>query len=218
MPSPIMATNKSTNFKNVGVIGGSRGLGLQLKTLLESQEINVKSFSRREGQDINEPEGRKSIIEWLSNLEGKAHLVFTVGSIQQDSILNLNEESLISQFKTNLISIIVCISEALQVAQTKIESIVLIGSTAGIEGRENLISYSSSKAGLVAFMQATSDELMALGIRINIVVPERIRSELRREKFLEEDSSYLEELDVVEVILECLTKLHHGNVFSVRKI
>ena len=67
-------------------------------------------------------------------------------------------------------------------------------------------------------MQATSDELMALGIRINIVVPERIRSELRREKFLEEDSSYLEELDVIEVILECLTKLHHGNVFSVRKI
>lgn len=218
MPSPIVSTHKSTNFRNVGVIGGSRGLGLQLKTVLESQGVNVKSFSRREGQDINELVGRKTMIDWLSNLEGKAHLVFTVGSIQNESILNLNEESLISQFKTNLISIMVCISEALQVAQAKIESIVLIGSTAGVEGRESLISYSSSKAGLVAFMQATSDELMSLGIRINIIVPERIRSELRKEKFLQEDSSYLEELEVVEVILECLTKSHHGNVFSVRKI
>ncbi len=217
-PSAISVRDKLFINESVTIVGGSRGLGLELKSVLSTQGINAKSFSRSEGQDINDPQGRNSIISWISKLEEKTHLVFTVGSILHDSILNLDEKSFLNEYKTNLISIAMCISEVLQTSRAKIESIVLIGSTAGVEGRENLISYSSSKAGLVAFMQAVSNELLELGIRINVIVPERIRSELRKEVFLEEKSSHLEEFEVVEVILECLVGSHHGKVFSVRKV
>jgi ribitol-5-phosphate 2-dehydrogenase (NADP+) / D-ribitol-5-phosphate cytidylyltransferase len=217
-PSSISVRDDLFINGNVAIVGGSRGLGLELKSVLSSRGVNAKSFSRTEGQDINDLQGRISIIDWISNLEEKTHLVFTVGSILHDSILNLDEKSFLNEYKTNLISIAISISEALQRCREKLDSIVLIGSTAGVEGRENLISYSSSKAGLVAFMQAVSNELLELGIRINVIVPERIRSELRKEKFLEEKSSYLEEFDVVEVILECLVGPHHGKVFSVRKM
>jgi len=217
-PSAISVRDELFVNGNVAIVGGSRGLGLELKSVLSTRGVNAKSFSRSEGQDINDPQGRISIIDWISKLEEKTHLVFTAGSILRDSILNLDEKSFLNEYKTNLISIAMCISEALQKCRVKLDSIVLIGSTAGVEGRENLISYSSSKAGLVAFMQAVSNELLELGIRINVIVPERIRSELRKEVFLEEKSSYLEEFDVVEVILECLVGPHHGKVFSVRKI
>lgn len=218
IPSLITVRTGSLIDGNVAIIGGSRGLGLELKSELKRQKINVKSFSRSEGQDINNPKGRNSIIDWVSSLNEKTHLVFTIGSILHESILNLEEEKFLNEYRTNLISIALCISETLQRCTPKINSILLIGSTAGLEGREKLISYSSSKAGLVAFMQAVSHELLELGIRINVIVPERIRSELRKEMFLEEDSSYLEEFEVVEVIVECLVGSHHGKIFSVRKI
>jgi 2-C-methyl-D-erythritol 4-phosphate cytidylyltransferase len=217
-PSEYDFTNEGRIEDTVVIVGGTNGLGLRLCKELELSGVEVKIFSRRTGNDINDVLGRARILDWIWSSKEKIHLVFTAGTIEIESILTLDEESFINQFRTNVISIAMCISEVVKKSPEKIKSIVLLGSSAGMEGRENLISYSSSKAALVAFMQSVSEELFQLGIRINVIVPERINSELRKSKFVDKESVMLEETDVVKVIKDCLVNLDYGKIISVRKI
>ena len=200
----------------VTIVGGSSGVGRALKESLEKDSILVKSFSRREGQDLNQKIGRNQIIAWLASQLQPVHLVFTIGSLSSSYILSLNEQKVIEEFRTNLISIAMCISEVLQEKHINLLSITLLGSTAGYEGRAGFFSYSSAKAGLVALMQSIQDELRAMSIRINIIVPERIDNELRKRNFADSDKLALKEIDVAKAIRECMESELHGMIISIR--
>jgi NAD(P)-dependent dehydrogenase (short-subunit alcohol dehydrogenase family) len=57
-------------------------------------------------------------------------------------------------------------------------TVINIASGAGLRGLPGSTAYAASKAAAIALTQALGDELLGQGIRINVVCPGPIRSEL----------------------------------------
>ena len=78
--------------------------------------------------------------------------------------------------------------------------------------------YSSSKAAIVNFVQAVSEELYHEGIRINAINPERTDTPLRRKNFgLEPPETLLTPEEVATVALKTLLSSLTGSIVDVRK-
>ncbi len=79
----------------------------------------------------------------------------------------------------NLKGIVLCMRAVLPgMLQRRAGNIVNIASGAGLRGLPGSTAYAASKAGAIALTQALGDELLGKGVRINVVCPGAIRSEL----------------------------------------
>jgi NAD(P)-dependent dehydrogenase (short-subunit alcohol dehydrogenase family) len=96
-------------------------------------------------------------------------------------------------------------------------SIVFVGSSSYTRGRAGYAAYSSSKAALVNFAQALSEEVAQFNIKVNVVSPGRVATPLRFRNFGKEDPKTLIKPErVAEEILSILAKDITGSVFEVR--
>jgi len=96
--------------------------------------------------------------------------------------------------------------------------LVFFASSSYTRGREGYSVYSASKAGIVNFAQALSDELMDYGISVNIINPERTDTPMRRNNFGKEDKTALLNPDFVATqTLTLLTKKTTGMIYDIRK-
>lgn len=79
--------------------------------------------------------------------------------------------------------------------------IVNVASTAGITGRSGWLTYSSSKAGLIAMSQVLREELAIYGTRVVTISPGRCATALRRKLAPDEDpSTIMQPEDVADAI------------------
>ena len=92
-----------------------------------------------------------------------------------------------------------------------------VASSSYTKGRENYALYSSAKAAVVNFTQALA--LEHPGWNVNVVVPQRTRTEMRLKNFVEENSADL--LDPEEVAGRIVSVLRRerltGAIIEVRK-
>ena len=80
---------------------------------------------------------------------------------------------------TNLRSVMLMLKAVLpSMAERKSGNVVNIGSGAAIRGLPGSAAYSVSKAGVVALTQALGDELRPQGIRLNVICPGPVDTEL----------------------------------------
>jgi 2-C-methyl-D-erythritol 4-phosphate cytidylyltransferase len=95
-------------------------------------------------------------------------------------------------------------------------SLMFIGSSSYTRGRGGYAAYSSSKAALVNFCQALSEEVEDFNIRVNLVSPGRVRTPLRFRNFGQESpGTLLEAGRVAQQILQALSTQTTGSVFEV---
>ncbi|MBK8460997.1 MAG: SDR family oxidoreductase [Micropruina sp.] len=81
------------------------------------------------------------------------------------------------------------------------EFIVNIASTAGMNGRSGWLTYSASKAAVIAMSQVMKEELAIYGTRVVCISPGRCATALRRTLAPDEDpSTIMQPEDVAEVI------------------
>lgn len=79
--------------------------------------------------------------------------------------------------------------------------IVNVASTAGITGRSGWLTYSSSKAGLIAMSQVLREELAIYGTRVVTISPGRCATALRRKLAPDEDpSTIMQPEDVADAV------------------
>ncbi|MBR1559452.1 MAG: SDR family oxidoreductase [Clostridia bacterium] len=106
-------------------------------------------------------------------------LVNNAGMSREQPFLEMTVETFDAIMTTNLRSVMLMLKAVLpSMAERKSGNVVNIGSGAAIRGLPGSAAYSVSKAGVVALTQALGDELRPQGIRLNVICPGPVDTEL----------------------------------------
>ncbi|MBE5321221.1 SDR family oxidoreductase [Pedobacter sp. MR2016-19] len=165
--------------KNILVIGGSSGIGLDLVQLLSKEGANVYAASRSSSdnwpasvryQPLNVMENMDVLASFLpEELHG---LVYSVGSINLKPFSRISENDLIDDFRLNVVGA----ARTMQLALKSLKNVhsasaVFISSVAARSGMGYHSSIATSKAALEGLAVSLAAELSVNRIRVNVVSP-----------------------------------------------
>ena len=165
--------------KNILVIGGSSGIGLDLVQLLSKEGANVYAASRSSSaswpasvryQPLNVMENMDALSSFLPDeLHG---LVYSVGSINLKPFSRISENDLIDDFRLNVVGAARTMQLALKsLKNVNSASAVFISSVAARSGMGFHSSIATSKAALEGLAVSLAAELSVNRIRVNVVSP-----------------------------------------------
>lgn len=202
------------------VIGGTSGIGRALCDQLAgvSDRVYCLGRSSEPAVDVRSPESIERAVEDIRNREGRIDFVVNCSG---DLIRKNVEFTSLEEWKYiydtnitgnfNLARIVVPLFR-----RQNGGNLMFVGSSSYTRGRGGYAAYSSSKAALVNFCQALSEEVEGENIRVNLVSPGRVRTPLRFRNFGQESpESLLEPERVAEVIIQALATETTGSVFEV---
>ena len=165
--------------KNIRVVGGSSGIGLNLVKILASQGAQVYNASRTESTDW--PDGLIHIpIDVLGNLDLIAEklpekldgLVYAVGSINLKPFSRYTEEDFITDYKLNVTGAARIIQLTYRsLRNSGAASIVLLSSVAAKTGMPYHASIAAAKGGVESLALSLAAEFASQNIRVNVVAP-----------------------------------------------
>ena len=106
-------------------------------------------------------------------------LVNNAGITDDAALKRMTEDQFDRVMRTNIRSVF-CMTKAIQPAMWKqgFGSIVNIGSVVGIAGNYNQSNYAASKAAIIGFSKSCAKEFAARNIRVNVVAPGFIETEM----------------------------------------
>lgn len=186
--------------RRIVVTGASSGLGAHTVRALVQDGARVLAVARRLERlerladelagapgriapfqaDVSSPEAAEALVEAaVSAFGGIDVLVNNAGSEVQGPIDRLSLEDFESMFRANVSSIFVCVRAALPALRTSRGSIVNIGSTVVARPPRGRFGYVASKGAVEAMTRALAVDLGRDGIRVNLIRPGIIPSELR---------------------------------------
>ncbi|MGM9477991.1 SDR family NAD(P)-dependent oxidoreductase [Pedobacter sp. GSP4] len=167
------------NNKNILIIGGSSGIGLDLVQYLSAQGANVFTASRGrsplwpgsvrylEFDVLNFTKGLSSFLP--DELHG---LLYCVGSINLKPFARISEAEFIEDLKLNVIGAALAVQQSLNsLKAAPWASIVLISSVAARRGMPFHASIAAAKAAVEGLAISLAAELSSNRIRVNAVAP-----------------------------------------------
>lgn len=176
------------------VTGGSRGIGAAIVTALVSGGAKV-AFSYHSNEaaanercealagapgeakafaaDISVPQQARELVQaatnWLGGLDG---LVNNAGITRDKAMFMMSEGDWQEVLETNLSGTFhVCRAAITSMLKKKRGCIVNVSSVAGLKGVPGQTNYCASKAGIIGMSKALSREAAARGVRVNVVAP-----------------------------------------------
>ncbi|XP_068134924.1 3-oxoacyl-[acyl-carrier-protein] reductase isoform X2 [Hyperolius riggenbachi] len=182
--------------KVCAVFGGSRGIGKAVAKLLVQGGCKVAILSRNleatkatAGEvgahlalscDIaKEEDVQRAFQDILKNLGAVNFLVNAAGISRDALLMRTKSEDLLSQLSINLIGPINTCKVALRsMVQQQGGGIVNIGSVVGHKGNVGQSIYSATKEGLIGFSKSLAKEVGKKNIRVNVVVPGFIHTDM----------------------------------------
>lgn len=201
------------------VFGGSRGIGKEICDLAKNYGAIVYNFSRKNGCDVSSYHEVRKVLEEVYQTEGHINYVVNTAALLKIGTLESRDyDSIMSEIMTNYVGTIIVAKESFPyLCETK-GALLLFTSSSYTRGRGLYSIYSSTKAAVVNFMQALSEEWAPFGCRVNVINPERTNTEMRRENFgLEDPNTLLDPKKVAEVSLMVLLSDFTGQVIDIRK-
>jgi 2-C-methyl-D-erythritol 4-phosphate cytidylyltransferase len=208
------------NGKVFVVIGGTSGIGHALCTQLArfSDKVYRLSRSTQPAVDVRSPETIQYAVDEVLAQEGRIDFVINCsGDLIRKNVEFTSWEEWQHVYDTN-------INGNFHLARLLVPlfrrqnagSLMFVGSSSYTRGRGGYAAYSSSKAALVNFCQALSEEVEGENIRVNLVSPGRVRTPLRFRNFGQESpESLLAPEKVAGVIVQALAAQTTGSVFEV---
>jgi 3-oxoacyl-[acyl-carrier protein] reductase len=183
------------------VTGGSRGIGRAIALELGRQgcrvAVNYRSNSDAaaavvheiveaggEAQaiqgDVSVAEDAHALIEQTLDHFGTLDILVNNAGITRDTLLmRMSEEDWDAVMDTNLKGAFHCVKAVQRTFLRKREGCIInIGSVAGLMGNAGQANYSAAKAGLIGFTKALARELGSRNIRVNLVAPGFIETEM----------------------------------------
>tara|TARA_R110000868_G_scaffold403244_4_gene680321 strand:+ start:288 stop:968 length:681 start_codon:yes stop_codon:yes gene_type:complete len=186
---------------NVIISGASRGIGLEVATLLCKQGHNVLAIARSEDQLLQLQKANSAITVLgidLMNTDLKSRLNALIGAWSQiDCIINnagqlinkpfeeTSSEDFIDQYRSNVVTSV----NLIQVCLPKLvrgSHIVNITSMGGIQGSSKftgLSAYSSSKGALSILSECLAVEFKEKGINVNALALGAVQTEMLKMAF-----------------------------------
>lgn len=217
--------------RTILITGASRGIGLSTaaRFLAADNDITDLILVARESQrftdavaalEADNPHGKR-IHPYAVDLVDRAQIVGMIKDVvyrhgDVDIVINnagftapaalhqVNFADFERTMAINLYAPFTIVQELLH-AGSRTEVIINVASTAGINGRPGWLTYSSSKAALIAMSEVMREELAIHGTRVVCISPGRCATDLRRKLAPDEDPSTIMQPEDVAAVIEMLT-------------
>lgn len=178
------------------VTGGSKGIGLEVVRQLLASGAKVYYLSRSRAAE-HEGLSQQGSVTWIeTDMADEASILAAFETIAGESgridiLVNnagITKDGLLMRMKTadwqrvldvNLTgTFIACRAVTRLMAKQRSGSVVNISSVVGITGNAGQTNYAASKAGLIGFSKSMAKELAARGVRVNVIAPGFITTEM----------------------------------------
>ena len=178
------------------VTGGTRGIGRAIVDLLHSEGCSVAVFARNPAMgealqqemehcrfyaaDVSDGEQVRAAVRAVHEEFGRIDFLVNNAGITRDKlILRMETEVWRQVIGVNLEGAYNCIRACLRyMVRAKSGAIVSIGSVVGDTGNVGQANYAASKAGLIGLSRSVAKEVGSRGIRVNVVSPGFIKTEM----------------------------------------
>lgn len=183
------------------VFGGSYGIGKNIVEICERYGAQVYSFSRsKNGIDVSSLEDVTKALREVFEKEGHIDAVInTAGLLDKEPLANMDYSEVYKSIQVNYIGAVIVAKESYPYLRQSKGALLLFTSSSYTRGRSLYSLYSSSKAAIVNFTQAISEEWYDQGIRINCINPERTKTPMRIRSFGMEPEGTLLDPKVVAI-------------------
>lgn len=213
--------NENLDFlknKNIIVFGGNSGIGKSIVEIASKYNVNIESYSRSNNCDIRNIDDVKNALYSFCNKYKSIDAVIVCSSIlKKESLYSSTYDDLFEQIDINYKGSIICAKESFNYLKESRGHLIFFTSSSYTLGRMDYSAYSSSKAAIVNFTQALSEEWFDFDIKVNCVCPHRTSTPMRLKNFGIEDKNTLLSPDIVA--LKTLSIIKHniyGNVVEVK--
>ncbi|WP_130834662.1 SDR family NAD(P)-dependent oxidoreductase [[Erwinia] mediterraneensis] len=177
------------------VLGGAKGIGLAISQRLATEGAVTWFTSRREEDletarskiagtamplraDVSQKNELNRIMQIIAEKSGQIDvLVINAGMSEYATLEEINELHFDQTFGLNVRAPVFALQAALPLMKPG-SSVVLIGSIADVIGIKGYGVYAASKAALRSFARTWTRELAARGIRVNVVAPGPVETEM----------------------------------------
>lgn len=206
--------------KVVVVFGGSYGIGFDIDNIATSYGAKVLSFSRST-TDTN--------VESLSNIQrdlkytndkfGKIdYIVNTASILIKEPLETMEYSKILDTININYLGMVNIAKESIPYLSKTSGQLLNFTSSSYTRGRANYSLYSSSKAAVVNFTQALSEEFsIGNNIRVNCINPQRTLTPMRTSNFGKEDPvTLLTSKEVAYASINTLISNVTGQVIDVK--
>lgn len=202
------------------IFGGSYGIGAEILHLLEEKQVKVYSFSRSQtSTDVGNRENVSSALQQVFQKEGRIDFVInTAGILNKEPLVAADYSTIVSAVQTNYMGTVHVAIESFPFLKETRGKLVFFTSSSYTRGRAFYSIYSSTKAAIVNFVQAISQEWEGFGISVNCINPERTKTPMRIHNFgIEPDNTLLSAKQVAEATLSTLASDYTGQVIDVKR-
>lgn len=169
--------------RSVLVVGGSRGIGLEVARQLAEGGDHV-AVTYRSGEppvglfavqcDVTVPDDVESAFTAVEAEHGPADVVIINAGVTRDRLLlRMAEEDWAATIDTNLTGAYRCAKRAVRamIRARRGGRLVFISSAVAMAGEAGQSNYAASKAGLIGFARSLAREYGSRGITSNVVAP-----------------------------------------------
>lgn len=166
IPSEVEGpVNRSTGPDSTGRLESGRLADRQTK----AYKCDVKNFD----------EAKQLIEQVKTDFGGLDFLINNAGIIKDKALMVMERSDWDEVIDTNLGGVFnMCRAAVVTFMKQKSGVIVNISSVAGVTGMPRQTNYSASKAGIIGFSKALAKEVAAYGIRVNVVAPGFIETDM----------------------------------------
>lgn len=178
--------------KNYMIFGGNSGIGLEISNICKENGANVSTYSRSNDYDITNPTNIKRAFQNAHKLYKKIDGVVVCSAIlTKKQLCDQSLKEISEQINLNFLASVLISKEAYLYLKKSKGSLTLFTSSSYTKGRASYSIYSSTKAAIVNFMQALSEEWQEQDIKVNVINPSRTKTPMREQNFGKEDQSTL---------------------------
>ncbi len=204
--------------KTIVVFGGNSGIGEEICSQVKKYTRNVFALSRRNGCDVRNKENvQQKLADIFKETGSIDHVIVTAAVLNKNKITDLVNDDKDNHFSVNFTGSVNVSSAAYEYIIKSKGSIFLFASSSYSLGRGGYSMYGASKAALVNFVQAASEEWNGKVI-INCINPERVKTPMRLDSFgSEKGVDMLLPSEVAYYTLGLLSTDLSGMVFSIKK-
>ncbi|XP_033016862.1 carbonyl reductase family member 4 isoform X2 [Lacerta agilis] len=182
--------------KVCAIFGGSLGIGHAVAQLLAQKgyclAIIARNLDRAQTTaknlgghlafrcDVSKEEDIQNVFKEMETSLGQINYLVNAAGINRDGLLlRTKADDMLSQLQTNLLgTMLTCKAAVKGMIQQQGGAIVNIGSIVGLKGNSGQSVYSAGKAGLVGFSRSLAKEIGRKNIRVNMVAPGFIHTDM----------------------------------------
>ena len=201
------------------VLGGTYGIGKEVCEICRKHGVILYAYSRSNGVDVSDAQSIQKVLSEVYAKEGHIDwIVNTAGILDKQPLSNMDYEAVHRSIDVNYLGSVIVAKEAFPYLKESKGALLLYTSSSYTRGRALYSLYSSSKAAIVNFVQALSEEWFEHGIRVNCINPERTKTPMRIQNFGNEpENTLLDPKVVATVSVNTLLSRMTGEVVDVKR-